>query len=139
MRLAVLRAHEDGYALQRILVDSDADIKMQGCLVHVLKTGSPAGSMRFQLLMSDATTVAAYSDVALSTITDTHWHGYVYFALPFSLRRASTYYFNMNSTGYTYGASDYFATVLADGLSYNNNPGIDFRILSYRNVNRGRA
>jgi hypothetical protein len=139
MRLAVLAMHSDGYGLQRFDVDDDAGINLAGVLIHVLKVGAPAGTMRAQLLAADGSTVLTYADVALSTITDTYWHGMVYFNITHPLAAGTTYHLNMNSTSYSYASNAYFGLVLADGLAFKGNGGLDFRLLSYRNVNRGRS
>lgn len=139
MRLAVLAVGVDT-PHQRILVGS-SEIQMAGVMVHVIKYGSPSGTMRLELLDASENRALTQADVAISSIpSGNYWHGMIRFDLAYSLRRNTNYYIAMTSTGgYSYGASDYFGVVLADSLSFSGNGGMDIRILEYKNFNRGRA
>lgn len=137
MRLAVLENGVDGQS-QLLTVGAD-DIRMVGCLVHIIKYGSPSGTMRLELLSASAATLTT-ADVLLSALPTDYFHGMIKFDLTYPLQRNTNYYLNLNSAGgYAHGANDFFGIVLADSLAWKSNGGMHFRILEYRNFNRGRA
>jgi len=138
LRLAVLAIGVDT-CQQKILVGSD-DIHMAAVQIHILKYGSPSGSMRVNLLDSTKAKTLATSDVAISSVSGSYFHGMVKFDLKYSLKKNTNYWIELSSTGgYSYSGSAYFGGVLGDSLAHNNNPGLDIRVLHYRNLNRGRA
>lgn len=137
MRLAVLENGIDGQS--QLFTVGNSDINMAGCMVHILKYGSPTGTMRLELLDADTDTLTT-ADVLLSALPTDYFHGLVRFDLKYQLRKNTNYYLNLNSAGgYSYGTNDFFGIVFADSLEWKGNGGMHFRILKYRNFNRGRA
>lgn len=79
---------------------------------HILKYGSPAGSLYMELCADSAGSVGAVlatSDtVAISSIsTSAHFHGYVRFTLNVELAASTPYWLGLRQTGYTFDEAAY--------------------------------
>lgn len=138
MRLCVYENGVEGQS-HKFLV-GDANIQMAGVLLHIYKAGSPSGTMRLELYSAtDVSNRIAYADVLLSALPSGYFHGFIKFDLQYSLAANTAYYLVLGSAGgYAYGASNFFGLVISDALTWKGKWGMDFRILKYRNLNRGR-
>lgn len=76
---------------------------------HLYKHGNPSGSLVMKLYESNGTTLRATSEsIALSSIgSTTFFHGKIRFLINSGLVASTNYYLKLESSGYTYNASNF--------------------------------
>lgn len=93
---------------QRQTTPTDKDVFIEALRPHLVKYGSPAGSLYMEVRTTGGTLVATSETVTIAAITaasGAYFHGNVRFYTYCSLPKNTSYDFYLKSTGYTYAES----------------------------------
>ena len=75
---------------------------------HLLKFGSPAGSLKLQLLDANSKIISESVSITIASISSqAYFHGYVTFDFAFNVMAGQNYYIKLLGVGYTFSEGDY--------------------------------
>jgi hypothetical protein len=105
MRLAVHELYASGLK-QKVEVTSDASIV--AIRPHLMKYGSPAGSLKIQFLDGNEKLIGETDTVLISSISAiAYFHGYITFNCNFNVKESELHYIKLVGIGYTFSESNY--------------------------------
>ena len=94
-----------GVARQEITV-LDTDLHVGAIRPHLYKHLAPAGSVYLRITDTNGNKIADSDSVTITSLSaENYWHGKVRFLISAALRRRTTYFVELKSTGYTYGGA----------------------------------
>lgn len=101
----------DTTAKQKILCPRE-NVQLHAVRPHILRYGNPLGNVRMRLLDTNLKSIEVSPSVEINMIGSlAYWHGYVRFYLTSMLKGNTNYYFQMETTGYTYSSTDWIGWV----------------------------
>lgn len=101
---------------------SQSVVPSKNCLVYAIRPhlyvkGTPAGSLKLQLLDSNGELIKESESVSISSINSaSYFHGYVRFYIDFYMKRDVSYIVKLSSTGYTYSDNAYAGWISDENL-----------------------
>ena len=76
---------------------------------HLLKVGNPPGSFLIKIQDTDGNLLYTSDPVAISSLGTDHFHGVVKVDVNFGFQQNTSYDIVLDTSGYTYGATDYLS------------------------------
>lgn len=102
--LGLVTSFLDGRVRQEIRV-GDNDLEVGAIRPHLYKHLAPAGSVYLRITDENGGKIADSDSVTITSLSaENYWHGKVRFLISAALRRRTTYFVELKSTGYTYAA-----------------------------------
>lgn len=100
--LGLVTSFLDGRVRQEILVHDD-DLQIGAIRPHLYKHLAPSGSVYLRITDENGKKIADSDSVTITSISsENYWHGKVRFLISAALRRRTTYYVELKSSGYSY-------------------------------------
>lgn len=98
---------DDTLWLQRFITGSK-EIAMTHVRPYLYKHGSPAGTVKVQILDSSQVLIKETSTLTITDIsTATYFHGFVRFELEMGLARETSYYCKLVTSGYSFAEANH--------------------------------
>lgn len=138
-----------GSTLQQKITVGERPVIVKHIRPHIYKHGTPAGSLKVQILDGSLTVIAESALVTVASITaisNTYYHGYIQFDVDCGMQANQSYWIRLASTGYTYAANNFIGWCKDFDLkkydwSYSPNAGgqssFDVEIWENKNVVKG--
>lgn len=105
-----LIVHELVTTLTQRMTVGDNDVRLGAIRPHILKYGTPAGSLYMEVKNTSGTSLQTSETVTIASITaatNTYFHGYIKFLTYITLLKNTSYDFILTPTGYTFAESAY--------------------------------